>query len=188
MNGFECAQQVEALARQELLPWLLAACGPDGVEETDFSPFLQKVWGDYVVNRDGIESSLELKAEWDFTGNLFLEMFSNMKWGTPGWMLTCRADWLLYFFGCNGRLYIMSLHQLRAWAFAVNENTNRQRLDGYALKKQGKYDQLNDTWGRCVPIVDIQAGINVTLLTRLDRERLSEREASLEHNHLDIPF
>lgn len=172
MNEFERASGVETDAVNELYPWLLAMC--ETVERTNFSRFLQKVWGDFAVTKKGREYGIELKAEWAFTGNLFLEMFSNMKWGTPGWMLTSQANLLFYFFGETGTLYVIRLQELRDWAFTVDVE-GRQTLDEYPLKRQNKYDQLNDTWGRCVPIHHLVELIGVRVITRADRANMMER-------------
>lgn len=185
MNEFERASKVEEEAIKELLPWLRGVC--DSVDQTNFSSFLQKVWGDFIATKRGRSYSIELKAEWEHRKNFFLEMFSNMKWGTPGWMLTSQANLLFYFFGETQTLYVMSLNRLREWAFAV-DSAHRQRLDSYPLKQQNKYDQLNDTWGRCVPIEDVMAGIKVRVITADDRATQLERLPLTEVNAADMQW
>ena len=96
---------------------------------------------------------IDLKTEnEDKYGNLFLETWSNKKRNTPGWFppdVGVKADFVYYIFLKQKILYILDLPKLRKWAF---EEGNIRR---YPEKMQNKYDQLNDTWGRCVKIVDL---------------------------------
>jgi len=64
-------------------------------------------------------------------------------------------DILLYYFIKERLLYSIDFFKLRSWAF----------MDGniykYPEKPQGKYSQLNDTWGRCVPIIAIEKEVGL---------------------------
>lgn len=176
MSAFAQAQEVEKVARVELVPWLRLGCAYVGM--TDRKQFIQKIWGDFVVRfkddkRYGkyanAVASIELKAEWeDKWGNLFLEWFSNKKWGTPGWMLTSHAQFLLYFFCNTGNAYWMDFQRLKDWAFQVERH--RLRISRYDLKQQDKYEQLNDTWAYCVPIKHIEQAGLATIITREGRQ------------------
>ena len=68
-------------------------------------------------------------------------------------MITLRADLLLYHFIDDDELYMIKLPDLQEWAF-VDE-----KIYSYPEKCQKKREQLNDTWGRCVPIVDIKTQV-----------------------------
>jgi hypothetical protein len=68
-------------------------------------------------------------------------------------MYHCGADFLFYYFledseGHERRqLFIMHFPKLKNWAFQ-----GQSRIHDFPLKPQREYVQLNDTWGRCVPI------------------------------------
>lgn len=174
MSAFEKASLVEELARKEILPYLIATC--DKVDDTDRCLFLQKTVGDFMATKNGQQYGIELKAEESNKyDNFFLETWSNKKYRTPGWMVTCQADYLFYYFVAERRLYILNFKKITKWAFGfVDEESNA--VDGqiykYPEKPQKKYDQLNDTWGRCVPIEDLLKGISPAwkLLTAADME------------------
>lgn len=168
MNDFDKAREVEAIARNEILPWLIAHA--DCVQETDASEFHQKVWGDWVLTKGGKYRGIELKAEQtNEYGNLFLETWSNRHWFTLGWMYTCRADWLYYYFVKQQHLYTLSMPALKAWAFGSGQGDGA--IYRYSEKPQGKYkDQKNDTWGRPVPIKTLMAipELKMNLFVRAD--------------------
>lgn len=194
MSAFSNASEVEKQAIRELYPWLLHTCEKAqqiGLEKERLGLFVQTVWGDFLATKKGKNYSIELKAEeTDKYSNFFLEMFSNMEFGTPGWMLTSHADYLFYFFLETGELYVMKLANLRKWAFFVDDN-GHQRLDGYALRRQKKRDQLNDSWGRCVPIAHVLASITVQVIRRSDRDALMDKskpEHEIEHDYKAIPW
>ena len=146
MNAFKEASEIEALAKRELLPWLNMRC--ESVEDTGDNLWLQKIVGDFIVQIEGRKRGVELKAEARHTGNLYLETWSNRPALTFGWLWTSRAHWLMYYFADNRILYVIDLPALQQWA--VEGNIYR-----YAEKSQSKYDQLNFTWGRIVPVADI---------------------------------
>lgn len=54
--------------------------------------------GDRRFTKDGQTYLVEYKSgiQTHYTGNLFLETISVDTTGTPGWVLTCRADFILY--------------------------------------------------------------------------------------------
>lgn len=109
---------------------------------------LQKSAGDilYNTNADTVYSA-EIKAEERNThGNFFLEVWSNRARFTPGWMFTLKTDLLLYHFVEDDELYAIPFERLRKWAF------HDLRIWSFPERKQAKYDQINDTWGRCVQI------------------------------------
>jgi hypothetical protein len=160
--AFERAKEVEHRAMEDLLPFLkdhsfegrfvLTHQGP-------LSQFLQKTVGDVILNSSPDKVwSVELKAEEDCrTGNFFLETWSNRRRFTPGWMFTLQADFLFYYFVGPKALYVVQLPRLKQWAFVQEGRSGHPgRLWDFPEKPQAKYDQPNDTWGRCVPILTLR--------------------------------
>ena len=161
MNAFQQARTIEEIARQEILPWLHLKC--ESVEECN-SLFLQKIVGDFIVVQEGRKRAIELKAEAKYTGNVFLETWSNRPEFTFGWLWTTRADYLFYYFTDNHSLYVIDLPALQRWAVEGG-------IYQYPEKPQGKYDQINYTWGRVVPLIALQtARIPIKRFTAEDRK------------------
>lgn len=76
----------------------------------------QKTIGDLKCHFRKLGStSVELKIERRFTGNLFIETWRNREWGTPGWLHTCHADQLAYYFLDEDRLITCGMSALRHW-------------------------------------------------------------------------
>jgi hypothetical protein len=161
MNAFRTASLVESRGLSVLLPWLeersyggrLVHLAKGRLAEE-----LQREVGDLVLNTDAETfHSIEVKCEEENrTGNLFLETWSNRKRFKRGWLDHCNADWLLYYFLGSDELYRVSLPRLKQWAL-IDKNLFRSAaglLPDFQFKEkcQGKYNQLNDTWGVCVPI------------------------------------
>lgn len=168
MNAFQQAKTIEEVARQELLPWLNLRC--ESVEDTGNSLWLQKIVGDFIVVQEGRKRSIELKAEQKYTGNLYLESWSNRPRRTPGWMWTTQADYLFYFFCDTATLFIIEMKPLIEWAFGGADGQPGHIYE-YPEKPQAKYDQLNYTWGRVVPIIHLtDARIPIKRLSAEDRK------------------
>jgi hypothetical protein len=112
---------------------------------------LQKTLGDACAMMGGKTTWFELKAEETWTGNLFLETWSNRP-VSPGWMFTSRADYLLYYFRTEpiARLYFFHMPTLQKWAFGEGDRSGA--IYAYREVRQRKSKQRNDTTGRCVPI------------------------------------
>jgi hypothetical protein len=128
-------------------------------EKGNLSKFLQKSVGDVLLNSDEKTVwAIEIKnEETKRHGNLFLETWSNCKWFTPGWMFTLQCDLLFYYFQDVRELYVIPFENLRDWAFRQpSVSAHRGRLFDFPEKCQVKREQLNDTWGRCVPIDTIE--------------------------------
>lgn len=153
------ANGVEKRGFEQLLPYAQSL----GITITpvSFQPLLQKQIGDWLVRHpDGLVETVETKIEeTNKYGNLFLEYWSNRKQFTHGWLHTSEAEKLWYFFDREGILCVCSLVELRRWAFGYGDSDNG-RIYRYPLRRQGKYEQLNDTWGRCVPIDDLRQQVN----------------------------
>ncbi|NBW19542.1 MAG: hypothetical protein EBR82_67370 [Caulobacteraceae bacterium] len=140
-------------AEEQILAFLAACAGQ--VEPTHQSEFLQALWGDYVITKGGEPCAIELKAErFNRYGNFFLETWSNRQWFTLGWLYKLRGDYLFYMFIDSKELWTISTPALKRWAFGVEDQPGQ--IYQYPERKQAKYEQKNDSWGRCVPIVNLQ--------------------------------
>jgi hypothetical protein len=74
--------------------------------------------------------------------NFYIETWSNKRKGTPGWFYNLvKCDYIYYVFLEEKMLYKIDLTKLRKFDIAQ-----------FPEKEQRKNKQLNDTWGRCVPI------------------------------------
>ena len=101
-------------------------------------------------------SSVEIKAEEaNEYGNFYFETWSNLSRLTLGWMYTLRADVLLWHFLREDVAYAMNFPKIQHWAF------RKQRIYAFPEKPQKKYTQMNDTWGRCVPIEIIKREVGL---------------------------
>jgi hypothetical protein len=162
MNNFRSCLDIGAKGIKDLLPFLnTKAYGGRFVltDKGNLSEFLQKTVGDIIFNcPNGKVWTIEVKTELESKyGNFYLETWSNLSRLTPGWMVTLVSDFLWYYFQDIQTLYSIQLPKLQDWAF-------RQRhIYGHPEKIQKKAIQMNDTWGRCVPIKVIkeEVGFNV---------------------------
>lgn len=125
--------------------------------------FLQETVGDVLMNV-GSEAKLwsaELKAEIrNAHGNFFFETWSNrnledrashaLRGSNVGCLAKSRADLLFYHFIEDDDCYIFDNFKLKRWAFGTNDQLGR--LYDFKERRQSKYPQPNDTWGRCAPI------------------------------------
>ena len=109
--------------------------------------------GDLAIqSTQGNEAFIEVKVESQFTGNLFVELFSNREYGTTGWLWNCRADWIVFYFLNQDILIGMSFPALKNWLL----NQTDRRLDSYK-EARAKHSGPNDTYGRLVPIEHLKA-------------------------------
>lgn len=168
MNAFDLARGVEAQAMVRLLPFLEEHTQSGRYVVTDkgrLAPFLQEIVGDVIFNdRQARVWSIEIKAERKFTGNLFLETWSNRnledaasharRGSNVGWLAKLQADFLFYYFMDVDKLLIGQVLALKRWAFGYGEVEGR--LYDYKEVRQSKYAQQNDTLGRLVPIADLR--------------------------------
>lgn len=90
--------------------------------------------------------NFEMKAEWRYTGNLFVEEWSNLRL-KKGWFYNLTlCDDLLYHFLDTGNLYVIKMPALRAFP-----------CTGYRSVRQTKNEQNNDTRGWIVPIEKLKS-------------------------------
>lgn len=169
MNAFDSACGVEARGRAILLPYLeersdqllLVLKGP-------LARHLQLHTGDMLANfKDGTTRSVELKIEQRFTGNLFLETWSNRNLedranhegigSNPGWMVHLGCNIIMYYFLDTDDLFAIDAFALKRWAFGHGEVAGN--IYRYPEKFQQKYKQKNDTGGRIVPVNDLSKAL-----------------------------
>lgn len=162
MSAFFQASEIEARGIELLMPWFRKRAMDGSVVKTNtgrMSMHLQTHAGDLLLNstKTGDLLSFEVKVEAENKyKNLFLEEWSNRKRETQGWRYKLTdTDYLAYFFLAERELYIAPWPKLNAWCAR-----NLKEGCPYTLKQQRKYNQLNDTWGWCVPIgVLLEAGL-----------------------------
>lgn len=116
------------------------------------SRMLQESIGDVILNQDGSVYCVECKVEKKWTGNLFIEVWSNRRQFNRGWLDKLNSDVLMYYFLDKKLLYTMPFQRLKKWAYG---GENGENLYKYRIVQQKKYSQMNDTWGRIVPIADL---------------------------------
>jgi len=165
MSAFRSCQQLEAASRAHLEAHLFPRMVFDGrfvsVQKGEMAREFQLTSGDYVVNSDALTAwRIECKCERDNRhGNFFVETYSNLSRGKPGWFWTQQADFLLYHFLREGDVYLMSLPTLRRWLYSA-DSQGRPRIHRYPHRQQRVHAQLNDTWGYCVNILHVVAGMS----------------------------
>jgi hypothetical protein len=157
MNSFIACQKIENMGYELVKPYLRTQFDEfvyvNTEERNELVLAFQQNFGDLIVKKGKAIYFIDIKTEnEDKYGNLFLETWSNKKRNTPGWFVPdvgVKADFVYYIFLKQKILYVLDLPKLRKWAF------NDKNLERYPEKMQNKYDQLNDTWGRCVKINDL---------------------------------
>ena len=163
MNAFTTASLVEQRGLAILLPYLEERAFKGRIVSTargTLARTLQQDFGDYLLNtHDRTVWAVEIKVEQAWTGNLFLETWSNRNLeskathaelgSTPGWLIKTRADMLLYYFLDSDDLVTLPVFRLKQWAFGSGDEGGIYR---FREKRQGRYAQANDSWGRCVPV------------------------------------
>lgn len=171
MSEFDDARKIEAQAMSVLLPFLEehSSRGLVLTSRGTLARHLQLIAGDVLYNDENDRMwSVEVKCEEEQKyGNLFLETWSNRnlecrhshaeRGSNQGWLHHCRADILFYYFLSTDELYVLSLFRLKRWAFGFGDTPGR--IYGYPERRQDKRAQRNDTWGRCVPIVDLERAL-----------------------------
>lgn len=179
MNAFTDAREIELAGKDDLVRFLENQACNGRVVLTDKGPlsaFLQETVGDAVMNaRDMTTWGIEFKIEQKHTGNLFLETWSNLSRRNPGWMVKLNTDILLYYFLDCSSLYSIGFQRLVIWAFGDSsafrngERVNRRspgRIYDFPERKQNRYNQLNDTWGRIVPLDVLRREVGIREYTK----------------------
>lgn len=168
MSAFDDCRNIEAQGWEDLKEFLKKYAHDGRFVVTDkgnLSKFLQEIVGDGLFNsEDGKVWAFEFKTEIENKhGNLFLEYWSNLSRFNLGWIHKLQTDILFYHFQRESELYCVSFNKLLKWAFKTKSHKTGfpGRIYDWPLKCQKKYNQLNDTWGRCVPISVIENEIGL---------------------------
>jgi hypothetical protein len=134
---------------------------------------LQLQIGDVLINDVrgrvcGVEFKVEESNKY---GNFFLETWSNRnlesrqsyadRGNNQGWLYHLKSDFLFYYFLDSDDLYIFDLFTLKRWAYGHGDVSGN--IYRFPEKPQSKHAQLNDTWGRCVPIAVLQEELGAAL-------------------------
>lgn len=153
MESYDICRKIEAESRRLLTPamhemfnsfhWYPKSAG------IEFEKKNGDASGVYIrtKERSTIEHKCEQKNKY---GNFFLETWSNKSLRRDGWLWTSLASMLIYHFIDDDIAYLLRFDALRNWATADVHGVSR--LKTFPEKKQAKYIQENDTWGRTVPI------------------------------------
>ena len=135
---YKTCQELEAKSIKRLLPMISNRF--DEIEPIE-SKLAQRYLGDYLAVKNDKAYILEFKAEEKHTGNLFIEIWSN-EGVNQGWFRKCRADYIIYHFLDNGKVYLIDLPEFKK---QLIESNHRQ-------VKQAKHDQKNVSVGLLVPV------------------------------------
>lgn len=94
--------------------------------------------GDRRYQKDGKRFLIEYKSgvQTYYTGNVFLETISVDTQNKPGWVYTCKADYIFYATLLNGKIIIFQPDDLRARIEALKQTfktvkTRHNQNDGY---------------------------------------------------------
>ena len=115
--------------------------------------FLQRAIGDYLILHEPTRQwhSLDVKTEAKYTGNLFVESWSNKtanRHARDGWIFTLGSDWLVMVYLDVRSVFIVDLPKLKNWCVVegrmldYREATVHRYQDG---------EQKNRTTGHLVP-------------------------------------
>jgi hypothetical protein len=164
MSAYTDACLVEQRGMAVLLPFLESRAWRGQVIRVAKGPLakhFQRSFGDLLIaTGPGNVASVEIKAQRRWTGNLFLEVWSNKnlddrgshieRGSTPGWLITCRADVLGFHFIDADTVLFLPMFRLQQWAFGIGDVPGR--IYDFPERQQRRYVQRNDSWGRVVPI------------------------------------
>ena len=160
-----------------LLPYLESRAWRGQVIQVSKGPLakhFQRSFGDLLIaTGPGGVASVEIKNCRRWTGNLFLEVWSNRnledrashveRGSTPGWLITCRADVVGFHFLDADTVLFLPLFRLQQWAFGNGDQPGR--VYDFPERCQRRYQQLNDSWGRIVPIEVLAAEVGMKRAT-----------------------
>ena len=167
MNTSETEREGIRLA----LPYLQRMCKP-GAEPLDTnraknSELLQRTIGDYLVPCvDGKLESYDVKTEREYTGNLFVETWSNRAagvWEKLGWIYTLRSDYLMAIYLDVKAAFVIPYGPLYEWCITSGNlyvGNYRERL----VHRSANGQQRNQTIGYPVPFSHIVDKLRIQCL------------------------
>lgn len=140
---------------------------------------LQTEYGDlFLQAKQQQVFTLELKAEQqDKYGNVFLEEWSNRSRFKRGWMDSLNVDYLLYHFIDDDKVLVLNFQELKKWAYYCPSG-GRPKLYEHPMKPQSSREQLNDTWGVCVPIAALPGSVLIKAIKPSDFSLEAAKEAA----------
>ncbi len=164
MDAFADACLVEQRGMAALLPFLESRAWRGQLIHVAKGPLartFQRSFGDLLIaTGPGGVASIEIKVQRRWTGRLFLEVWSNKnldsqashveRGSTPGWLITCRADVVGFHFLDADTALFLPLFRLQQWAFGTGDQGGR--IYDFPERRQRRYVQRNDSWGRIVPV------------------------------------
>lgn len=109
----------------------------------------QRTIGDlFLTNRKDQFLGIEVKTEYRYTGNLFIETWSNYapgQWQRSGWIFTLCADWIFFVFLERHLTFLANLPRLKKWCL---DEGNLYRFS----ERMPQREQTNRTIGCPVPL------------------------------------
>ena len=149
MDSFTHARRIEAESRNVVIPELLKRYNAKLEEDLDEQVKRQMDGeGDIILRMpDDKLVSFELKSDRTKWPNVFFEEWSNKSTGRQGWLHTLKVDRLVY--------HRMLFRECIEFDWPLFQKWAKHNICIYPLKVQGKYVQKNDTYGYCVPILEL---------------------------------
>lgn len=149
-KNYQESRDIERQGLDIMLAWAQARNPHLSVTEVDGKE-AQKYMGDIHLGPMFIEAKTEQTNK---HRNIFLETWSNKKWAKRSWLWHFQGDWYWYYFLESDELYFMHASDLWNWCF--NEDGTESSAFKSLPEKHVECDQLNDAWGRPVPIYELK--------------------------------
>jgi len=101
---------------------------------------------DLIAIKDNVNATIEVKNDRGIFnyGNVFLELISNLEYGTAGWFTYCRADYLVFYEEQRGIAHLVKRAEL-VDTYNRNKNSIKVRQCG------------TETKGACMPLAMLRA-------------------------------
>lgn len=190
MSTFRQSTRTELEGMRRLTGWLQSISSPTKLMPLGYrftnhmrdAKEWQQVWGDvaYFCRRDQRVKTLELKIEERFTGNAFLEAFSNLpatrqdflqRGINCGWLFKNPAEQTGFQFLDNDSFFLLDTFNLKSWALDTQTShrpDTRPRLYDFKFTEQRKCEQKNHTWGHVVPLAILEKEVGFLFACRND--------------------
>lgn len=137
------------------------------VEDTTLNPDFWSKDIDFIARKGNEEITIEVK--WDNcisdSGNMFIEIITDIDKGKQGWFEFCQADYIFYGDSQNNLFYVFKTDDLRQF-LRENKTQSRKAPDYNYQKKVKKVSQ-----GQLVPIKDFsqQYKVQIVMLDNLNQ-------------------
>ena len=167
-NAFEECQLIEKRLSKRLEPFIEEIAYKGRHVKTakgNLAKLLQERCGDELVNiTDEHIIGLEYKVERRWTGNLFIEIWSNQKRQTKGWAYKLECDFVLFYFGDKDKLVIVHWPTMWGW-LNTRKPSGLLQMDPYKLVEQKEHIQPNDTWGKLVNVSEVLKNVRSCVIS-----------------------